>query len=89
MGIPRFQVRYIARRYYQKNQVKESRHTKVMRGLKTIESASAISAGLIVHYNFLRPHVALRRKTPAAVAGLKLPFKTWKGLVDYLWRNVR
>jgi len=61
--------------------------TKVMRGLKTMESAKIISEGFIVHYNFLRPHMTLKGKTPAAVVGLDMPFKTWIELVDYLWRN--
>lgn len=61
--------------------------TKVMRGLKGMDTAKIISEGFIVHYNFLRPHMSLRGKTPAVVAGLKLPFTTWIGLVDYLGRN--
>ena len=61
--------------------------TKVMRGLKTMDSAKVISEGFIIHYNFLRPHMTLKGKTPAIAAGLKLPFKTWIELVDYLWRN--
>lgn len=61
--------------------------TKVMRGLKTIESAKIISEGFIIHYNFLRPHMTLKGKTPAMVAGLKLPFKTWIELVEYLGRD--
>ena len=61
--------------------------TKVMRGLKTIESAKVISEGFIIHYDFLRPHMTLKDRTPAVAAGLKLPFKTWIELVDYLWRN--
>ena len=61
--------------------------TKVMRGLKTMDSAKIISEGFIIHYNFLRPHMTLKGKTPAIVAGLKLPFKTWIELVDYLWRK--
>jgi len=61
--------------------------TKVMRGLKTLKSAVIISEGFIVHYNFLRPHMSLNGRTPAAAIGLKLPFKTWIELVDYLWRN--
>jgi putative transposase len=60
--------------------------TKVMRGLKTMDSAKIISEGFVIHYNFLRPHMTLGGKTPATVAGLKMPFKTWKELVDYLWR---
>ena len=61
--------------------------TKVMRGLKTMASATIISEGFIIHYNILRPHMTLKGKTPAVVAGLKLPFKTWIELVDYLSRN--
>lgn len=61
--------------------------TKVMRGLKTIETANIISEGFIVHYNFLRPHLALDGKTPASAAGLNMPFKTWIELVDYLSKN--
>ncbi len=58
--------------------------TKVMRGLKTMESAKIISEGFIVHYNFLRPHMTLKGKTPAVFAGLNVPFHTWIELVDYL-----
>jgi transposase-like protein len=61
--------------------------TKVMRGLKTLDSAEIISDGFIIHYDFLRPHMTLKGKTPAMVAGLKLPFKTWIELVDYLWKK--
>jgi putative transposase len=61
--------------------------TKVMRGLKTMETAEIISEGFIVHYNFLRPHMALDGKTPAAVSGLKYPFKTWIELVDFVSKN--
>jgi transposase-like protein len=61
--------------------------TKVMRGLKTMDSAKIISEGFIIHYNFLRPHMTLGGKTPAKVAGLKLPFKTWIELVDYLSKD--
>lgn len=60
--------------------------TKIMHGLKTMKSARIISEGFIVHYNFLRSHMALGGRTSASVAGLELPFKTWKELVDYLWR---
>lgn len=40
-------------------------------------------------YNFLRPHMTLKGKTPAIVAGLELPFKTWIELVDYLGKRER
>ena len=49
--------------------------------------AKIISEGFIIHYNFLRPHMTLKGKTPAVVVGLNLPFKTWIELVEYLGRN--
>jgi transposase-like protein len=61
--------------------------TKVMRGLKTMKTAETISKGFIVHYNFLRPHMALDNQTPAFAAGLKMPFKTWIELVDFVSKN--
>ena len=42
-----------------------------------------------VKYGETKVSLDLGGKTPAIVAGLKLPFKTWKELVDYLWRNGR
>jgi transposase-like protein len=57
--------------------------TKVMRGLKSIGSAKLILGGFVTHYNFLRPHMALEDRTPAEVAGIRLPFKNWEGLVRY------
>ncbi len=61
--------------------------TKVMRGLKTMDSAKIISEGFIVHYNFLRPHMTLKGKTPAVAVGLKMPFNTWIELVNYLGKK--
>ncbi len=61
---------------------------KVMRGLKGMETAKIISEGFIVHYNFLRPHMSLKDKTPAVVAGITLPFKTWIELVAYLDKRI-
>lgn len=57
--------------------------TKIMRGLKSIETARLILGGFVIHYNFFRPHMALGNKTPAKVAGIKLPFKNWEGLIRY------
>jgi len=55
--------------------------TKVMRGLKTRESAKRITDGWLVHYNFFRPHEALGNKTPAQKAGIRFQFKNWLGVV--------
>jgi transposase-like protein len=51
--------------------------TKVMRDFKTFESALAIVDGFLVHYNFFRPHMSLYGRTPAEVARINCPFKSW------------
>jgi len=55
--------------------------TKVMRGLKTPETALAILDGWLVYYNFFRPHESLDNKTPAEKAGLDVPIKNWLDVV--------
>ena len=55
--------------------------TKVMRDLKSRESAKLIMAGWLIHYNFFRPHESLKGKTPGEVARVGFPYKTWKDLV--------
>jgi len=50
--------------------------TKVMRGLKSRESAKLLTEGWLVHYNFFRTHDTLG-KTPAEAAGIKFPYKDW------------
>ncbi len=47
--------------------------TKVVRGYKTLPTARVIIDGFMVHYNFFRPHIGLNGKTPAEVAGIRLP----------------
>ncbi len=51
--------------------------TKVMRGLKNIDTAIQFTDGWLVHYNYLRPHESLGNETPAKVAGIKYPFENW------------
>lgn len=55
---------------------------KVMRGLKSEESAQAIIDGFRVYYNFIRPHTSLNGKTPAEAAGIDL------GLNENKWMNL-
>jgi len=55
--------------------------TKVMRGLKNIESAIEFTQGWLIHYNFLRPHESLDDKTPAEVAGVSYPYKNWAEII--------
>lgn len=49
--------------------------TKVMRGLKDIESAKLLLSGWLLHYNYLRPHRGVKGKTPAEAAGIKYPYR--------------
>lgn len=57
--------------------------TKVMRGLKNIETAIDFVDGWLVHYNYLRPHDALDDKTPAEVAGIDFPYKNWADITRH------
>jgi hypothetical protein len=57
--------------------------TKVMRGLKNIESAHDFMNGWLVHYNYLRPHTELNDKTPAEVAGIVFPYKNWADITRH------
>jgi hypothetical protein len=52
-----------------------------MRGLKDIKSARLITEGWLLHYNYLRPHEALKGKTPAEVAGVNYPYRNWQEIV--------
>jgi putative transposase len=55
--------------------------TKVMRGLKNIETAHDFMNGWLVFYNYLRPHESLDGKTPAEVARVKYPYENWAGII--------
>jgi len=44
-----------------------------MRGLNKSETAQDLVDAMRIHYNFIRPHMALENKTPAETAGIKLP----------------
>lgn len=62
--------------------------TKIMRGLKSRETAQDFLDGWLVHYNYLRPHEGLAdstgNHTPADKAGIKFPYKTWLDMVKAL-----
>jgi len=55
--------------------------TKVMRGLKTPESALTILDGWLAYYNYFRPHESLGDITPAEKAGIDFPSKNWLDVV--------
>lgn len=56
--------------------------TKVMRGLHRPESARLFLDGWLVHYNFFRPHMSLKDRTPASVAGIIFPYRNWKDVTE-------
>jgi transposase-like protein/transcription elongation factor Elf1 len=56
--------------------------TEVMRGLKSKDTANLILEGYLIYYNFMRPHIGLRGKTPAEKAGLNLPIRNWLDVVN-------
>lgn len=55
--------------------------TKVVRGFKTMTTATLILKGFLIHYNFFRPHISLGDRTPAEIAGIKLPYRTWTDFI--------
>jgi len=55
--------------------------TKVLRGLKKPETARKFIEGWLIHYNYFRPHISLKGKTPAQKAGIKLSTNDWLDVV--------
>ena len=51
---------------------------KTLRALKKRESGQTYVDGLVLHYNYFRPHESLKGKRPAEAAGADLPFETWR-----------
>jgi transposase-like protein len=56
---------------------------KVMRGMKSDETAEELMSGLRTYYNFIRPHQSLNGKTLAEKAGIDLQLgeNKWYGLM--------
>lgn len=53
-----------------------------MRGL--VSPQTAIPNGIVLHYNYLRPHTTLGGITPAEAAGIHLPFEDgWGDLIRW------
>jgi putative transposase len=55
--------------------------TKVLRGLKKPETAKKFIEGWLIHYNYFRPHISLKGKTPAQKAGVILSVNDWLDVV--------
>jgi len=55
---------------------------KVMRGLDDEATAQTMMDGMRIHYNFIRPHMALDGKTPAQKAKIDVDSKqNWLSLI--------
>jgi hypothetical protein len=53
---------------------------KVTRGWKT--GKTPIAEGQRIHYNFVKPHMALEGKTPAEVSGIRIESENkWLALI--------
>ncbi len=55
--------------------------TKVMRGLKSTDTAMQFADGFLAYYNYLRPHEKLDGRTPAEVAGISYSIKNWADVI--------
>jgi hypothetical protein len=55
--------------------------TKVLRGLKRPDTARKFIEGWLIHYNYFRPHISLKGKTPAQKAGIVLSANDWLDVV--------
>ena len=56
--------------------------TKTMRGMDTRTSGQAYLDGWVLSYNLFREHGSLKGKTPAEVAKVHAPFKSWEEAVE-------
>lgn len=54
---------------------------KPMRGMDKSETHQLILEGFILNYNYLRPHESLKDRTPAEVAKVDFPHKSWLDVI--------
>ncbi len=55
---------------------------KTLRGLEGRDTGQAYIDGLVLHYNYFRPHESLDNKRPAEAAGAELPFQSWDDVAN-------
>ena len=55
---------------------------KTLRGMKHRDSGQQYIDGLVLNYNYFRPHQALNGKRPAERAGAELPFESWRDVAS-------
>ena len=57
-----------------------ARTTRAAATASARETGQAYVDGLVLHYNYFRPHESLKGKRPAEAAGAELPFKDWENV---------
>ena len=50
---------------------------KTLRSMKKQDTGQTYIDGLVLNYNYFRPHMGLEGKTPASSAGVVCPFNNW------------
>lgn len=55
--------------------------SKVMHGLKSLQTGNDFMQGWLALYNFIMPNHAIKDKTPAEVAGINYPYKSWSEII--------
>ena len=55
---------------------------KTLRALKSRESGQDYLDGLVISYNFFRPHQGLKGRCPAEAAGGEIPFGSWRDVAE-------
>lgn len=63
-------------------EIPTSRAGLFRKGIRNIRNAELALSGFLIHYNLFSPHESLDKKTPAHVAGIKLPYGNWAAAVD-------
>ena len=61
--------------------------TKVMRDLKSLESARIVLDGFCTHYNFFMEHSYLDYRTPAEAGGIGNGMENWEDLIDLAYKT--
>ena len=58
--------------------------TKVSRGFYSQKTGQEYLEAWITDYNLLRPHMGLGDRTPAEMAGIEVPFRSWGDIIEKL-----
>ena len=53
---------------------------KTLRGLQAQDTGQTYIDGLVLHYNYFRPHGGIGDKPPARAAGADIPFDNWSDI---------